>query len=99
MEDANIIIAYIIVTIVVSLICGWIGYLCGSSRQRGTAGLVLGLLFGPIGCIVALFLPRDMPTARPLGHAATASATRFCSLCGKHVDRYTRSCPECGNAI
>jgi len=99
MDDINIIMVSAIAALIICITCGLIGYQIGNTRGRPCAGLWLGLLLGPLGCLGALFLPRDTPPARPSVRAAPASATRFCSLCGKHVDRYARNCPECGNAI
>ena len=101
MEDANIIMTYIIVTIVVSLICGWIGYLCGDSRQRGTAGLVLGLLFGPIGCVIALFLPAPAAPAEAscMPRRPVQATANTCPMCGKLLNFRAKTCPGCGSAI
>ena len=39
--------------------CGGIGYAIGLNRGRGTAGFWLGFILGPIGCLAALFLPKE----------------------------------------
>lgn len=39
-----------------------IGYACASGKNRGGLGAILGLLFGPLGIIIALLLP---PGRRP----------------------------------
>jgi len=49
----------IVVVFFVAVVCGFIGYGIGHSRGRGTAGFWLGLLLGPVGCLAALFLPRE----------------------------------------
>ena len=36
------------------------GWLAGSTRGRPTTGALLGLFLGPLGVVVALFLPRDV---------------------------------------
>lgn len=41
------------------LICGIIGGVCGANRGRGPSGFLLGALFGPLGILLALFLPED----------------------------------------
>ena len=99
MDEINVIMVAAVSALIICIICGFVGYKIGGTRGRPCAGFWLGFLVGPLGCLVALFLPRDMPPTPTSGRAAAASATRFCSLCGKHVDRYTRSCPECGNTI
>lgn len=47
--------------LVVALIFGVIGRACAAGRNRGRAGFWLGFLFGPLGCILAIFLPAGAP--------------------------------------
>lgn len=48
---------YVCVWLGVGVICGAIGGAIGSSRGRAAAGTIVGLLFGPLGLIVAALLP------------------------------------------
>jgi hypothetical protein len=40
-----------------ALVCGGLGYACGAGRGRGGAGFMLGIFLGPLGWLLALFLP------------------------------------------
>jgi hypothetical protein len=61
------------------LLCGLLGRIVGSQKGAGTAGTVLGLLFGPIGVIVAGFID-----ARPC-----------CPTCGTRLNQRPVLCPAC----
>ena len=58
-------LAYLLAFVLSVVLFGWIGGACGVSRGRKTAGMWLGILLGPIGCIIALFLPRVEPVTNP----------------------------------
>ena len=45
--------------LIVAVVCAGIGSFIGESRGRRAAGLWLGLLLGPIGCLACLFLPKE----------------------------------------
>lgn len=45
--------------LIVALVCGGIGLLVGSGRNRPGAGAALGFFLGPIGCLATLFLPKE----------------------------------------
>lgn len=49
----------LVLLIFVAVVCGFIGYAIGQNRGRATAGFWLGLLLGPVGCLAALFLPKE----------------------------------------
>ncbi|MDB5049160.1 MAG: hypothetical protein JWO30_2231 [Fibrobacteres bacterium] len=70
---------------------GWyLGYLKGMARW----GLLLGLIFGPIGWGIVMFLParsRPQREFRPTGPA--------CPQCGKSVGRSDKVCSHCGNLL
>jgi hypothetical protein len=42
-----------------TVICGAIGGICAERRGRGGSGFVLGFMLGPLGIILALFLPEN----------------------------------------
>lgn len=58
---------------------GLIGAVVGSSKEAGAAGFGLGLLLGPIGCIIAAFID-----GRPR-----------CPICRERVSTGTQLCPHC----
>lgn len=49
------------VVLLISLLFGTIGRACAASRNRGRAGFWLGFLLGPLGCLLAIFLPAGAP--------------------------------------
>lgn len=55
------------------------GIIVGRARERGLAGGLLGLLFGPIGVIAAFALD-----GRP-----------SCPMCESRLDAAPRKCPHC----
>lgn len=50
-----------VVVLVISVIFGMIGRACADSRNRGRAGFWLGFILGPLGCLLAMFLPAGAP--------------------------------------
>ena len=50
-------IAGLLFCLVVALLFGVIGRACAAGRNRGGAGFWLGFMLGPLGCVIALFLP------------------------------------------
>jgi len=89
------------------LVSGALGYFCGWGKGRPGAGLLLGLLLGPFGCLAIMLLPpaaRAKPAPRgPYasgpsvnGEAALGSA---CPRCHRPTARGARACPHCGNVL
>jgi ribosomal protein L32 len=95
-------IIYLIVLIVMTGACALIGSKCGASRGRETAGMWLGILLGPLGCIIALFLPpayADNPRRSSHGARALPANLTACPMCGKLLPARSKSCPDCGSAL
>lgn len=89
------------VGIIFWFICGYIGGKIGASRGRERAGFWVGFLLGPLGCVVALFLPRE-GGSEFRGQRSNVSGgipAKTCSLCGKRADLYARACPDCSNPL
>jgi len=51
----------LILILLAAVVSGGIGYACGAGRDRGAAGFILGLWLGPLGWIIALLLPANLP--------------------------------------
>jgi hypothetical protein len=49
---------FLLFVLIGALVCGFIGYAVGDTRQQGGLGFVLGFLLGPLGILVAVLLPR-----------------------------------------
>lgn len=48
---------YIGILFVSAVLCAWIGYRVGATRGQGELGGILGFVFGPLGILIAVFLP------------------------------------------
>jgi hypothetical protein len=78
----------LIIAVVVGWIaCGLIGGALASEKGRGSDGLLLGFLFGPIGIVIALLLP---PKA-----VAHKQGTKHCPYCATAIDVSEMKCPNC----
>jgi hypothetical protein len=87
------------------LVSGAIGYFCGWGKGRAGAGLLLGLLLGPFGCLAIMLLPAA-PRRRAAGNggagpasAGDSGAGPACPRCQRPVSRSARACPHCGNVL
>jgi hypothetical protein len=56
MSDQDISLLSLVVGLACSTLLSWA---LGSSRGRGAFGFTLGLLLGPLGCLIVLLLPKD----------------------------------------
>ena len=96
------------------LATGLVGYVCGYAKGRPGWGLLLGLLFGPFGCLAIMLIP-PLPR-RPLfggrvhafrsGGAPGSAGTERpeadgsgCPRCRKPVSGRAKACPHCGNVL
>ena len=84
------------------LLSGAIGYFCGWGKGRPGVGLLLGLVFGPFGCLAIMLLPAAQ-RGRMSGASGSARAAGpgdpACPRCGNAVARSARVCPQCGNVL
>lgn len=74
-------------------VCGFLGAAVASSKNRAGTGLVLGLLLGPIGVLVAALLG-DASKGRNDPRCAVLPVT--CSSCKGVVQSGDPACPHCG---
>jgi hypothetical protein len=75
---------------------GFCGCAIAKDKGRETAGGLLGLFLGPVGCIIAALLP-DKKTRICL-HCKNQNSfnTKFCSSCGASLaDKPMVECPYC----
>lgn len=85
----------VIIAVVLIVICALIGSAIGQWKGRRTAGFVLGLLLGPIGCLIALCLEKQTNLC-PRCKTANTTNTKFCSACGTALDaKLVVECPYC----
>lgn len=80
----NILFYWTLLTTFGWLTCPFIGLEMGAKRNAGRSGFLLGLLFGPIGCILTAFIDCRPP----------------CPACGMPVttrekNKCYRICPQC----
>jgi len=75
---------FLFVLIATAGVCGAIGYALGHGRGRGADGFALGVLLGPIGCIIAAFL---------------SEKGKKCPECLGDVPNAAIRCKHCGIAL
>ena len=83
------------------LISGAVGYFCGWGKGRAGAGLLLGVLLGPFGCLAIMLMPAA-PRRRATGNGGPAPESGggpACPRCQRPVPRSARACPHCGNVL
>jgi len=71
--------------VIIWVICGFIGGAIADSKGEGCAGFILGLLFGPIGIIIALLLPSN----------PKAMGMKQCPYCKEWINSQAIKCPKC----
>jgi hypothetical protein len=91
-----------------TVLCGVIGAVIGDRRGRRTQGLLLGLLFGPIGWIWVAALPSRKSSLQPVAAAPAPLATpaprgiasgiplRPCPACAREIPAAAVKCRHCG---
>lgn len=62
--------------VVAALICAWFGYWVGGLHGHQTGGFLLGLVFGPLGVLIAVLLP-DADLAAPNRPSRRVEAARL----------------------
>ncbi len=70
--------------IIFFIACAFIGTAIGENKGRGITGLILGLLLGPLGCIIIYFIPGNRVN---------------CPHCKSLVSPKATTCPGCSKDI
>lgn len=63
--------------------------------RRGFAGLGIGFLLGPVGTVIALFMPRE----RKLLEKEERASMRKCPECAELIRREAKKCRYCMSAV
>ena len=66
--------------VIIWLLCGIVGAMIGSGKGSGGTGFILGILFGPLGILIAIFMKGDR---------------RRCPSCHEYIDPTAKKCPKC----
>jgi hypothetical protein len=66
--------------IIFFIACAFIGTAIGENKGRGGTGFILGLLLGPLGCIIVLAISGDRVN---------------CPFCQSRISPNATSCPKC----
>ncbi|TVR94393.1 MAG: zinc ribbon domain-containing protein [Spirochaetaceae bacterium] len=84
----------IVLFIVVSAVLGW---MIGSSKGKGGAGLALGIFLGPLGVLIALFLKAD--TQKVEATAIQSGESKKCPFCSELIKVDAVVCRFCGRDL
>jgi hypothetical protein len=84
------------------LVSGAIGYFCGWGKGRSGLGLILGLLFGPFGCLAIMLVPaapRRRPAARGPYRPGPAGVSSAEEPSGDADPALGSACPRCRRSV
>ena len=84
----------VVVFIVASTVLGW---MIGSSKGKAGAGLALGLLLGPLGVVIALFLKADAHKVE--SNAIKSGESKKCPFCSELIKVDAVVCRHCGRDL
>ena len=82
-----------VTTLAIWIILAMVGFYIGNNKGRGSEGFFLGLILGPLGLLIAIFMK---PKAKSLeGTALIPGTTRKCPFCAELVKREAVICKHC----
>ena len=74
------------------VLCGIVAAMIGSNKGAGGAGFLLGVLLGPFGILIALFMRGEQKTCPFCAEIVKPNAI-LCKHCGHSLEEIT--CPHC----
>ena len=89
--DQVIVIAVLVILVASSVA----GYFLGRRKGQETAGLIMGMVLGPIGVLWVHKMQRDDPDAK----RRLARRRPTCPSCGGTVGKKAKTCRHCGEAL
>jgi hypothetical protein len=88
-------IVEVLIFVVLLVVFAFVGSAIGQWKGRRTAGFLLGLLLGPLGCLIALCLERKTNLC-PRCKTSNSAGSKFCSACSTSLDAsVVIECPYC----
>ena len=82
--------------VLVWFLCGIVAAVIGANKGAGGTGFLLGVLLGPFGILIALFMRGKQKTC-PFCAELVKPDARLCKHCGGSLEEIT--CPHCKQMV